>query len=187
MHREYQSAAQALDQEHDVNTRYVECRAEATGLASEIADVVTAGQCWHWFDQSRAIAEIARLLKPGGKLVIANFDWLPLRGNVVEATEELIVRFNPDWDMGGGNGLYPQYLAPLDEAGFQSTKTFSYDVDAPYSPDAWRGRIRASAGVAALDAEPAQQFDEQLAALLADRYPGDVLAIPHRVFAIVAE
>lgn len=127
------------------------------------------------------------MLKPGGKLVIANFDWLPLARNVVEATEELIIRYNPDWHFGGGLGMYPQYLSNLSEAGLRDLQTFSYDMDVPYTPAAWRGRIRASAGVAALDADAVHEFDKDLAELLSARFSASVLAVPHRVFAIVAE
>jgi len=165
----------------------VEASAESTGLDSAAADLVTAGQCWHWFDQHRAVAEVIRLLKPGGKLVIANFDWLPLSGNMVAATEELIMQYNPDWRFGGGSGMYPQYVPVLSEAGLQNIQTFSYDLDVPYTPEAWRGRIRASAGVAALDTDSARKFDADLMALLSTRFPSSVLAVPHRVFAIVAE
>ncbi len=179
--------AKKLDHQGKVSIRYVEAKAESTGLDSGTADVVTAGQCWHWFDQPRAIAEVIRLLKPGGKLVIANFDWLPLAGNVVEATEALIMQYNPDWHFGGGLGMYPQYLPLLSGAGTQNIQTFSYDMDVPYSPEAWRGRIRASAGVAALDVDSVRKFDAGLAELLSARYPSSVLAVPHRVFAIVAE
>jgi len=179
--------AKELDRQNKVNIRYVEAKAESTGLDGGAADVVTAGQCWHWFDGPRAIAEVIRLLKPGGKLVIANFDWLPLAGNMVEATEELIMQYNPDWHFAGGLGMYPQYLRVLSEAGIQNIQTFSYDLDASYTPAAWRGRIRASAGVAALDADSARNFDADLATLLSTRFPSNVLAIPHRVFAIVAE
>ena len=179
--------ARMLDQDKNVSVRYVEAKAEDTGLDGGVADAVTAGQCWHWFDQPRAIAEVIRLLKPGGKLVIANFDWLPLAGNVVEATEELILRYNPDWHFGGGLGMYPQYLPNLSEAGFRHIHTFSYDLDVPYTAEAWRGRIRASAGVAALDKDGVQDFDKDHADLLSARFSSSVLAIPHRVFAIVAE
>lgn len=181
------AAARKLDRQSKTNIRYVEAKAESTGLGSDSADVVAAGQCWHWFDQHRAIAEVIRLLKPHGKLVIANFDWLPLVGNMVEATEELIVRYNSDWHFGGGIGMYPQYLPALSEAGMQDIQTFSYDLDVPYTPEAWRGRIRASAGVAALDADAARNFDADLIALLSSRFPSSILAVPHRVFAIVAE
>jgi ubiquinone/menaquinone biosynthesis C-methylase UbiE len=179
--------AKKLDQQNNVRTRYVQAKAESTGLDGDAADVVTAGQCWHWFAQPRAIAEVIRLLKPGGKLVIASFDWLPLAGNVVEATEELIMQYNPDWHFGGGVGMYPQYLQALSEAGIQNIQTFSYDMDSPYTPEAWRGRIRASAGVAALDSDSTREFDADLMALLSDRFPSSVLAVPHRVFAIVGE
>lgn len=179
--------AKALDLQSDISIRYVAAKAEATGLDSGTADVVTAGQCWHWFDQQRTIAEVARLLRPGGKLVIANFDWLPLTGNVVEATEALIMQFNADWQFAGGLGMYPQYLPVLSGAGLRDIETFSYDMDVAYSPEAWRGRIRASAGVTAMDSEAASKFDADLAKLLADSFPSSVLAVPHRVFAIVAQ
>lgn len=179
--------AKKLDRQNNVTIKYVEAKAESTGLDANAVDVVTAGQCWHWFDQPRAIAEVIRLLKPGGKLVIANFDWLPLAGNVVEATERLIIQYSPDWHLGGGTGMYPEYLPVLSKAGIRNIQTFSYDIDAPYTPDAWRGRIRASAGVAALNADSVRSFDVELMALLSDRFPSNILAVPHRVFAIVAE
>ena len=96
--------AKRLDRQKTVSIRYVEANAESTGLDGGAADVVTAGQCWHWFDQPLTVAEVIRLLKSEGKLVIANFDWLPLAGNVVEATEELISQFSPDWHFCGGLG-----------------------------------------------------------------------------------
>jgi hypothetical protein len=126
-------------------------------------------------------------LKPGGKLAIAHFDWLPLVGSMVEATEHLIQRYNPQWHLGGGLGMHPQWLPELSEAGLRNIETFSYDVAVPYTPEAWRGRIRASAGVAALDAETVRMFDDDLRALLAARFPESVLAVPHRVFAVVTE
>lgn len=42
--------------------------AEATGLASASADVVTVAQAWHWVEPSAASAEAARVLRAGGVL-----------------------------------------------------------------------------------------------------------------------
>ncbi len=177
--------AKELDRECACSVTYVEAVAESTGLESGIANIVTAGQCWHWFDRPCATKEAIRVLKLGGKLVIAHFDWLPLPGNLVEATEKLILQHNPAWDMGGGRGTYPQWLPGLSDAGIESTETFSYDMAVSYSPEAWMGRIRASAGVATLDEESAQVFDHDLAKLINEQYPSRELAIPHRLFAIV--
>jgi SAM-dependent methyltransferase len=134
-----------------------------------------------------AAAEAARILKPDGRLVIEQFDWIPLAGNLARSSEELIERHNPEWKLGRGLGIHPLWLRHLGEARYRSLETFSYDVDTPYTPEAWRGRIRASAGVGgALSAKQVEDFDRDLAELLASRFPGALLQVPHRVFAVLA-
>ena len=179
--------ARDLDSEAGVKIEYRVARAEATGLEAASADVVSAGQCWHWFDRAAAARESARLLRRDGFMLIAHFDWIPLPGNVVEVTEKLIERHNPEWRLGGGMGLYPQWLRDLGEAGFREIETLSYDLDAPYTPEAWRGRVRASAGIGGtLSKQQVADFDRALESALAERFPGAVLGVPHRVFALVA-
>ncbi len=38
---------------------------EALPLANRSVDAVTVAQAFHWFDARRALAEIARVLRPG--------------------------------------------------------------------------------------------------------------------------
>ncbi len=178
--------ARRLDSEAGVATDYVTATAEHTGLADHAFDVVTAGQCWHWFDRPKAAAEIRRLLVPGGALVLAHFDWIPLPGNVVEATERLIKAHNPQWRYDGMPGIHAYELADVARAGFRGIETFSFDEHTPYSHQAWRGRVRASAGVGASLAPGAVEgFDSDLAALLAENFPEDPLAVLHRCFALI--
>jgi SAM-dependent methyltransferase len=42
--------------------------AEEIPLPDGCVDAVLVGQAWHWFDPERALAEIARVLRPGGVL-----------------------------------------------------------------------------------------------------------------------
>lgn len=178
--------ARRLDAAAGVVVEYVEARAESTGLADARFDVVSAGQCWHWFERARAAQEVRRLLRPGGRVVIVHFDWLPLPGNVVEATERLIRQHNPDWHHGGGTGLHPAWLADLARAGFVGLETFSFDHAVCYSHAAWRGRIRASAGVAAsLGAAAVTRFDAEHEALLARDFSEEPLSVPHRCWAAI--
>lgn len=182
--KELLAQARQLDRAVDVHVQYVTGRAEALSFPDSSFDVVTAGQCWHWFERAVAAREVARVLKPGGRLVIAHFDWLPIPGNVVEATEQLIVEHNPAWNMGGGTGVHPEWLRDMAVAGLRDLETFSFDTDQVYSHAAWRGRIRASAGVrASLDEGRTEAFDSALAALLGSRFPDDPVVIPHRVWA----
>ena len=46
----------------------VDGTAEDTGLARGLADAVTVAQAFHWFDGPVALAEIHRVLRPGGRL-----------------------------------------------------------------------------------------------------------------------
>ncbi len=178
--------ARRLDQVAEVRTDYVQGRAENTGLESAAFDVVTAGQCWHWFDGPRAALEIRRVLVGGGLLVLAHFDWIPLPGNLLAATEKLIETHNPEWPYGGLRGLHDNSLPHLGAAGFHDIETFSFDVTVKYSHEGWRGRIRASAGVgASLPPDRIAVFDADHAKMLAEHFPEDPLAVPHRCFAVI--
>ncbi|MEM6284148.1 MAG: methyltransferase domain-containing protein [Chloroflexota bacterium] len=179
--------AKVLDNEAGITIAYHIAPAENIPLPDATFDTVTAGQCWHWFDRPRAANEVKRLLKPGGAVVIAHLDWIPLPGNLVAATETLMLQHNPAWAMSGGTGIYPAWLADLASAGFADIETFSFDVDLMYTPEAWRGRIRASAGIAAsLEPEAVQRFDAEFKTLLETQFPGEMLPILHRVWAVTA-
>ena len=180
-------AARQLDATQGLISRYVVGTAEATSLPDTTFDLVTAGQCWHWFDAQQAAIEIKRLLKPDGQLLIAYYDWLPLKGNVVRRTEKLIERYNPDWRGGNLTGIHPGLFRDLGESGFEQIESFTYDEPAIYTHESWRGRIRASAGIAAtLTSEEVESFDAELAALLSRDFPVEPMVIPHRVFVVQA-
>ncbi len=197
-------SAQLLKQAKDLSLQQgleVEFRlgkAEETGLPDKSFDIVSAGQCWHWFDRPRAAQEVKRLLKPGGTVLIAHFDWLPLPGNVVDRTERLIQTYNPKWyeRFGNKNGSYPDWFRDLREAGFEDVISFSFDINVPYTAEAWRGRIRASAGVGgSLSAEEVVRFDSELKYLLeemeqaqaeSEAQKSSTLFVPHCVFVIHA-
>jgi hypothetical protein len=83
--------------------------------------------------------------------------------------------------------MHPQWMPELSNANFRNLETFSYDVDVRYTPEGWRGRIRASVGVASLQEDSVRRFDADLEKVLAARFPSNSLAVPHRVFVIVGE
>lgn len=166
-----------------LDVRFVEGSAEDTQQKDASFDLVTAGQCWWWFDSERAIAETLRVLRPGGRLVICDFSYLPLPGNVSFRTESLILQHNPGWTKAGGTRMHPEQVGALDTGGFRSVESFSYLDEVLFTHDAWRGRIRTCNGVgSALNDPEVERFDADLGELLTKEFPGE-LSIPHRIFA----
>jgi ubiquinone/menaquinone biosynthesis C-methylase UbiE len=116
--------ARRLDSNEGLAMNYLRAKAESLPLCAGAFDLVSAGQSWHWFDGVAVANEARRVLRAGGWLVIAHFDWIPLPGNVAEATEQLIMRHNPAWHMGGGVGIHPAYTRDVGLVGFVDLETF---------------------------------------------------------------
>jgi len=179
--------AQAVEiaEEQNVSVTWMQSKAEDTGLNTDSFDIVTAGQCWHWFDAPKALLEINRVLREDGRLIIAHFDWVGLPGNVVDCTIELVNEMNPGWFKAGGTGIYSRWFSHLSEGGFRDLRSYSFDESVSYSHEAWRGRMRASAGVGgSMSPDRVEEFDQRLGALLHARFPNDPLHVPHRVFVV---
>jgi SAM-dependent methyltransferase len=71
--------------------------AEATSLAAQSVDLITAAQAFHWFDRTRTKAEFARILKPGGWVALVwnerELDSTPF----LRAYEDLLRKFGTSY------------------------------------------------------------------------------------------
>ena len=69
-------------------------------LPDASVDAVFAAQAFHWFDEERAVVEIARVLRPGGALVLMwNLPSGPWEPSTARA-EELLIERMPKGDLG---------------------------------------------------------------------------------------
>jgi SAM-dependent methyltransferase len=69
--------------------------AERTGLPDSSADAVTVAQAFHWFDAPAALAEIHRMLKSGGRLVVI-YNVRDLDDPVQHAVDDLLAPYRGD-------------------------------------------------------------------------------------------
>jgi SAM-dependent methyltransferase len=160
-------------------------RAEQLPFADQTFDAVTAGQSWHWFDRRVAPREIRRVLKPGGQVAVVYQTYLPMPGNVAEASEQVILKHRPGWRHAGGVGVNGQALKDLQVAGFAAIESFTFDVHVSFTREAWRGYVRTCSAVGpAMCGELLEAFDREHTRVLAG-WP-QVFNVPHRVFAAVA-
>jgi len=149
------------------NGHKVAARAENLPFTDESFDAVTAAQCWHWFDRIIAPREIHRVLKPQGRIAIIYQTYLRLPGNIAAASEQIILRHRPRWRHAGGVGINGQALKDLQTARFTQIESFSFDVEIPYTRDAWQGFIRTCSPVGpSLSADELARFDIDHAAML---------------------
>lgn len=66
-----------------------------TGLPNESADIVCISQAFHWMEPTATLAEVARILKPGGIFAVIDCDWPPTMNWQAERLyRELIARVN---------------------------------------------------------------------------------------------
>jgi len=71
--------------------------AEATPLADQSVDFVTAAQAAHWFDRERARREFVRILKPGGWLVLLWNERLTDSTAFLRDYEQLLLTYGTDY------------------------------------------------------------------------------------------
>ncbi|HEV2659565.1 MAG TPA: class I SAM-dependent methyltransferase [Ktedonobacteraceae bacterium] len=73
---------------------YREGFAHQTGQPDGCADIVTAAQSFHWMEPTPTLAEIARILRPGGLFAAYDYDWPPtLNWELERVSQEVTERF----------------------------------------------------------------------------------------------
>ncbi len=155
------------------------CPAENTGFADNSFDVVTAVQCFHYFNAEKAAKEIKRILKPEGVFCKVFMDWLPYEDKKIFEMEQLVLKYNPEWS---GNGFKEfKYTFPGWAKGrFNIEKVCSYNEILEFKKEDWIGRIISCRGIgASLSEEKIKEFEKEYREVL-QKY-NEPLGLKHQI------
>lgn len=129
-------------------------------------DVITACQCFWYFDHQRVLPKLARLLKKDGKLLILYMAWLPFEDKIAGASEELVRKYSPNWS-GAGERRHPIEIPKAAFEYFEVEDHEEFDLKVPFTKEAWHGRMKACRGVgASLSTEELARWDAEHRELL---------------------
>lgn len=78
--------------------RSVAARAEETTLPDRIADFITAGQSFHWFDREKSRAEFARILRSPGWVALIWNERVTTTTQFLVAYEQLLKDYSTDYE-----------------------------------------------------------------------------------------
>lgn len=141
-------------------------------------DVITACQCFWYFDHEKVMPVLADLLKPDGKLVILYMAWLPEEDEIAKKSEELILKYSPKWT-GAGEHRHEIWVPDVAYNYFEKIDHLEYDLKVPFTKEKWHGRIKASRGIgASLNAEELAEWDAEHRAML-DKFAAEKFEILH--------
>lgn len=178
--------ARRLAQEAGQEIDFLCCPAEELPFAPQTFDVVTACQCFSYFDHAVLAPKLSAVLKPGGRFAVLYMAWLPAEDTVAGQSERLILQYNPAWTGCGETrreiGI-PAAYAPY----FTVEQRVLFDVDVPFTRESWHGRIKACRGVgASLSEAEVAAFEREHRALLA-RIAPERFAVKHYAAAAILQ
>jgi SAM-dependent methyltransferase len=151
----------------------VAARAESLPLAAGVAGCVTVAQAFHWFEAEAALAEIARVLRPGGILALV---WnVILTDPFTDDVHELIVRHNPGYGRPVTRSMLETPASLARHPGFVVEPPASFDHQRPMTEDAYVGYAFSwSYCGGALTEEQRAPFEQELRRTIRRHHPDAV-------------
>lgn len=138
--------AKILSQGMDID--YCVSSAENLDFPDQSFDVVTACQCFWYFDHERTMPKLFRLLTPDGRILVLYMAWLPFDDEIAGASEQLVLQYNPTWS-GAGETIHPISIPDCYNAQFELVYHEEYPLNVHFTRESWNGRMKACRGIGA--------------------------------------
>ncbi len=132
---------------------YYAVSAEKAEFPEGSFDVITACQCFWYFDHEIVMPKLWRMLKENGKILILYMAWLPYEDDIARASEELVLKYSPKWS-GAKETVHPIEIPDCYQEKFELVCHEEYRTFVHFTRESWNGRMKACRGVGASLSEP---------------------------------
>ena len=177
--------ARRLSEDAGMKIDFQAVSAEEMDFPEESFDVITACQCFWYFDHERVMPELARILKQDGKLLILYMAWLPFEDEIAGKSEELVLKYSPGWT-GAGETRHPIGIPDAAYEYFDLEEHEEYDVKVPFTRETWHGRMRACRSVgASLSGEELAKWEDEHRKLLDETAPEQFEVLHYAALAVL--
>lgn len=160
-----------LAAESNMNIDFYTVAAEKVDFPDHTFDVITACQCFWYFDHEQVIPKLAKILKPDGRLLILYMAWLPFEDSIAGASEKLVLKYSPNWS-GARETKKPISIPDVVYDYFDMEEHEEFDLSVPFTREMWHGRVRACRGIgASLSETELECWDKEHRTLLSEIAP----------------
>ncbi len=132
----------------DMNINYCVSAAENLDFPDNSFDIVTACQCFWYFDHEKIVPNLYRMLKPDGRIVVLCMEWLPCDDEIAGASEKLVLKYNPSWS-GAGAVAHEIEIPECYNEKFIKEYHEEYFLDVYFTRKSWNGRMKSCRGTGA--------------------------------------
>ena len=131
-----------------MNIEYFCTPVEEADFPDNSFDVITACQCFWYFNHTALVPKLCDILKHGGFVVPMEMEWLPFEDDIAKQSEELVLKYNPKWS-GAGFKPHEFYIPECYFSRFELVYHEEYTLPVRFTRESWNGRMKACRGVGA--------------------------------------
>lgn len=129
-------------------------------------DVITACQCFWYFDHEKIMPKFYKLLRPDGRILVLYMAWLPFEDKIAGESEKLVLKYNPVWS-GAGETIHPIFIPDCYKNNFELIYHEEFPLKVAFTRESWTGRMKACRGIgASLSEEQIQAWEKEQITLL---------------------
>ena len=150
----------------NMDIEYYHFPAENLDFPKNSFDVITACQCFFYFDHEKIMPNLYQLLKKDGRLLVLYMTWLPFEDKIAGESENLVLKYNPTWS-GAKETMHPIGIPDCYNEKFELVYHEEYKLNVPFTRETWHGRIKACRGIgASLSTEEIANWETEHKSLL---------------------